>query len=96
MTKKLTPAEQRAWVMEMAGVLRSMDSYYRHPITTSFCCHDVPEVWSSPVDFTNTHSYSSHNKTNMADNSQYWTTRMAAEYGKPTYVAETGEAPAGT
>ena len=84
-------AAQAAWHKEMATYLRSIDAY-NHPISTSFCCNDVPEVWTLPeMDFTMTHAYSTHNKTDMADNSQYWTVKMSAEYAKPAYVAETAE-----
>ena len=44
------------------------------------------------MDFVMTHSYSSHNRSDMADNSQYWNVKNSQAYGKPTYVAETGEA----
>ena len=90
-TDGFNPPEQAAWNKEMATYLRSID-VYKHPISTSFCCHDVPEVWTLPeMDFTMTHAYSTHNSTDMADNSQYWTVRMSAAYSKPSYVAETGE-----
>lgn len=36
------------------------------------------------VDFAMTHTYSSHNRTDEGDNSQYWSVRQALEYSKPT------------
>jgi hypothetical protein len=79
------------WTGEMARYLRSLD-VYKHPISTSFCCTDPAVVWNLPeMDFAVTHTYSTHNSTDMGDNAQYWTNRMASEYRKPVYVAETGE-----
>ena len=91
-TDGFTPGRLAVWTVEMARYLRSIDPY-SHPISTSFCCQDPAEIWALPeVDFVMTHSYSTHNRTDMADNSQYWTVRNSAAFGKPVYVAETGEA----
>ena len=43
------------------------------------------------MDFVMVHTYSRHNKTDMADNSQYYTVATSRQFHKPTYVAETGE-----
>jgi hypothetical protein len=84
------PALQQSWVNAMATFVKSIDPY-AHPISTSFCCHDVSEVYSSTaVDFSMTHTYGTHNRLDMADNNQYWSARMASEYSKPTYIAEFG------
>jgi hypothetical protein len=79
------------WTQEMAQFVRSID-IYRHPISTSFCCHEPAPVWKLPeMDFVMVHTYSRHNATDMADNSQYSTVSTAKQFSKPTYVAETGE-----
>ena len=45
------------------------------------------EVWNLPeMDFVMVHSYSRHNRTDMADNSQFSTVETAKLFGKPTYV----------
>ena len=95
-TDGFTPDGMAVWTKEMAGYLRSIDPYM-HPISTSFCCQDPAVVWNLPeMDFVMTHSYSSHNRSDMADNAQYWNVRNSKAYGKPTYVAETGEEYAAT
>eukprot|EP00035_Acanthoeca_spectabilis_P007628 m.139729 g.139729 ORF g.139729 m.139729 type:complete len:153 (-) comp14020_c0_seq11:1739-2197(-) len=42
-TNGFSPSGQTNWVGKMAPYLASIDPY-GHPISTSFCCHDVPEV----------------------------------------------------
>lgn len=85
------PARIAQWTREMARYLRSID-IYQHPISTSFCCQEPPEVWNlKEMDFVMVHTYSRHNRTDMADNSQYETVKTARMFGKPTFVAETGE-----
>ena len=80
-----------AWTQEMAEFVRSID-IYDHPISTSFCCSDPKQVWQLPsMDFVMVHTYSRHNKTDMADNSQFFTVATSERFHKPTYVAETGE-----
>ena len=89
-TDGYTPGGMAVWTKAMATYLRSIDPY-SHPISTSFCCNDPKQVWElEEMDFVMTHSYSSHNRSDMADNSQYWNVKNQA-YQKPTYVAETGE-----
>ena len=79
------------WTDEMAHFVRSID-IYDHPISTSFCCSEPEQVWQLPsMDFVMVHTYSRHNKTDMADNSQYYTVATSRHFQKPTYVAETGE-----
>ena len=91
-TDGYTPDGIAVWSKDMAIYLRSIDPY-SHPISTSFCCNDPKQVWELPeMDFVMTHSYSSHNRSDMADNSQYWNVKNGQAYEKPTYVAETGEA----
>ena len=86
-----TPAGIAAWTQEMSQFLRSID-VYRHPISTSFCCSEPDQVWQLPeMDFVMVHTYSRHNKTDMADNAQYYTVATSRRFHKPTYVAETAE-----
>eukprot|EP00040_Diaphanoeca_grandis_P023279 m.126331 g.126331 ORF g.126331 m.126331 type:complete len:652 (+) comp29197_c0_seq1:134-2089(+) len=85
-----TPAGHALWVDEMAQYLKQVDAV-RHPISTSFCCHDPTEVYSlDSVDFSMTHTYGTWNKLDLADNNQHWETLMTAQYDKPTYIAEFG------
>ena len=49
-------------------------------------------MWTLPeMDFVMVHSYSRHNGSDLADNSQFETVSTSQQFGKPTYVAETGE-----
>jgi hypothetical protein len=82
-----SPDEQKTWVLEMAPFVSSIDPY-GHPISTSFCCHNVPEVFDLPsVGFTMTHTYGTHNRLDLVDNNHYWSEVMATQYDKPTYIA---------
>lgn len=89
-TTSYSPEEQREWVGEMAQYLSILDPY-DHPISTSFCCHNVPEVYTLPsIGFSMTHTYGTHNKLDITDNNHYWSELMASEYNKPTFIAEFG------
>ena len=58
-----TAASHALWVDDMARYLKSKDPY-NHPISTSLCCHDAPQVYSLPsVDFSMTHTYGAVNHT---------------------------------
>lgn len=92
-TDEFDPEIHAMWVQEMAIFLRSRDPY-THPISTSFCCHDVHQVYRlDVVDFAMTHSYGNADAVDMADNTQAAARRQAAEYHKPMLLAETGETP---
>jgi hypothetical protein len=91
-TDGYTASSMAIWTQDMSRHLRSIDPF-SHPISTSFCCNDPKQVWELPeMDFVMTHSYSTHNKSDMADNSQFWNVLNSKQFDKPTYVAETGEA----
>lgn len=76
----------------MAAYIKSIDVYH-HPVSTSFCCHDVTQVYSLPVvDFAMTHTYGSYDTSDTANNVQHFVRTQSAEYTKPVYVAECGTA----
>jgi len=94
-TTGFSAAGQAAWVGKMAPFIKSIDPY-NHSVSTSFCCHNVPEVFElSSVDFSMTHTYGSHNKEDMVENNFYWSGAMSAQYAKPTFIAEFGTGAAG-
>jgi endo-1,4-beta-mannosidase len=90
-TDGYSPSTQAAWVNAMATFLHAADPY-GHPVSTSFCCHEVPEVYGlKAVDFAMVHSYGRANRNDMADNAQAAARFQSAAYAKPMLVAETGE-----